>query len=699
MPFFGPPIIEKLKANRDVQGLIKALSYQKDAIVRGDAAEALGQIRDERALEPLIALLEDDTHHVRDQAAQSLGKLKHKRAVQPLINYLNYLDRHNQYSEAAVRALGEIGASEAVEPLLLALKTGHKLMERVVASALGRIGDKRSAKPLLAALSSDAAMLNAVALQLEKCHDPEFINELLDLIDLNLSDWLHNSNLGYSPGFNAIRELVEQLGKIREIGAMRPLGELIHSKQFGLAASQALWQLLNVVLSDVETRDLNIIVSFRSITQINYAPGRITEVEVDISALQQLAHHELIRRRERESTFSVLPLRGLIMYPHSVITLTLGQPRSIKLAEDATMEKRGIALVASKDPDIESPAPDDLYKIGTLATILRLSREPDGTIRLLVQGQKRIAIEEYIASDPYLRAKIRGIPETVESSAEVEALMHNVIDFVTKWADLVPSIPDELISSVLSIDNPIQLVYAMASNIDIDLSESQKLLELDSTTAKLQLLVKILDEEIANNETVITSSESPSGELPNVESPLAKGDDEEITKALALSYLTSSDKGARFIAAMTLAKLRDDRGMEVLLLMLKNDDDDVALDSVVNILYECAYTPEEWEVLPLLKSGGSKVDLNALMKPEVREVFALVESEAVDRLLKATSQVKSWLRDSPAIPMRKIIAIGRLLDYKGGKALMRNIHAEFSQKSELGRELEVMWSGIGKWSG
>jgi hypothetical protein len=117
--------------------------------------------------------------------------------------------------------------------------------------------------------------------------------------------------------------------------------------------------------------------------------------------------------------------------------------------------------------------------------------------------------------------------------------------------------------------------------------------------------------------------------------------------------------------------------MEVLLLMLKNDDD-VALDSVVDILSEYAYTPEEWEV---------------------REVFALVESEAVDRLLKATSQVKSWLRDSPAIPMRKIIAIGKLLDYQGGKALMRNIHAEFSQKSGLGRELEVMWDGIGQWRG
>lgn len=192
----------------------------------------------------------------------------------------------------------------------------------------------------------------------------------------------------------------------------------------------------------------------------------------------------------------ILPLRGLVVYPQTAIPFTVGQPRSMKLVDDVVAGNRLIGLVTAKDPELETPGPDDIYTIGTLASIHRLFRAPDGTIRLLVQGMTRIQIDEFTAQEPYLRAKIHAIPETVEESLEVEALTRNIVDQFTRLADLVPSIPSELISSTLNVDDPLQLVYAVATYIRIDLHDSQKLLELESTEAKLRYLMNILSKEL-----------------------------------------------------------------------------------------------------------------------------------------------------------------------------------------------------------
>jgi ATP-dependent Lon protease len=192
----------------------------------------------------------------------------------------------------------------------------------------------------------------------------------------------------------------------------------------------------------------------------------------------------------------LLPLRGLVVYPQTAVPLTVGQPRSIKLVDEVVSGDRLIALVTAKDPDLETPGPDDIYRVGTIATIHRLFRAPDGTIRMLVQGIARVAVDDFAATEPFLRAKIHAAPETVEKSLEVEALTRNVIDLFTRLADLVPSIPGELISSALNVDDPLQLVYTIATYIRIDLNDAQQLLELDSTEAKLRRLMTILTKEL-----------------------------------------------------------------------------------------------------------------------------------------------------------------------------------------------------------
>src|SRR5262249_9483131 len=143
------------------------------------------------------------------------------------------------------------------------------------------------------------------------------------------------------------------------------------------------------------------------------------------------------------------------------------------------------------------PGPDDIYRVGTMAAVLRLFRAPDGTIRLLVQGMARNRIDNYTVTDPYLKAKVTPIPESLDKgNIEIEALMRNVIDQFTKLADLVPSIPGELITSALNVEDPLQLVYAIATYIRLSLENYQKILELDKVVDKLRLLMQILSKEI-----------------------------------------------------------------------------------------------------------------------------------------------------------------------------------------------------------
>jgi ATP-dependent Lon protease len=192
----------------------------------------------------------------------------------------------------------------------------------------------------------------------------------------------------------------------------------------------------------------------------------------------------------------ILPLRGVVVYPQTIIPLTVGQPRSIKLVDEVVSGDRMVGLITSQDAELETPGPNDIYRVGTLASIHRLFRAPDGTIRMLVQGLGRIAVDEFTATEPYLKAKVHAIPEAVEKSLEVEALTRNVVEMFTRLAELVPSIPGELISSALNVDDPLQLAYTISTYIRIDLREAQGILELDSTEAKLRRLMTLLSKEI-----------------------------------------------------------------------------------------------------------------------------------------------------------------------------------------------------------
>jgi ATP-dependent Lon protease len=187
----------------------------------------------------------------------------------------------------------------------------------------------------------------------------------------------------------------------------------------------------------------------------------------------------------------------MVVFPMTAVPIRVGQPRSIRLIDDAVLGKRLIGLVASHDPELETPGPDDVYRIGTVAAVHRLFKSPDGTITLIMQGLMRIRVDEFIDESPYLTARVSIVPEKVERSSEIEALRRSIADGFQRLSELSPAVPEEMSTLVINMEDPLQLAYAVANQIKtIELNDAQRLLELNSVTEKLRMLLSLLTKEL-----------------------------------------------------------------------------------------------------------------------------------------------------------------------------------------------------------
>lgn len=192
----------------------------------------------------------------------------------------------------------------------------------------------------------------------------------------------------------------------------------------------------------------------------------------------------------------ILPLRGVVVFPQTAVPLTVGQTRSIHLVDDVVAGDKLIGLVASRNPELETPGPEDLYSIGTMAIVHRMLRAPDGTIRLLVQGLERFRLKEFIQTEPYLKARVEMIPETVEQGLEIDALARNARNQFQAISEMIPSFPEELLASIMNIEDPLQTAYTIANFQRMNLDDAQAILEYDSTIEKLRKLVGLLVREL-----------------------------------------------------------------------------------------------------------------------------------------------------------------------------------------------------------
>jgi ATP-dependent Lon protease len=199
---------------------------------------------------------------------------------------------------------------------------------------------------------------------------------------------------------------------------------------------------------------------------------------------------------ELPATLPVLPMRETVVYPETMSPLAIGQERSIRLVDEAVAGSRTVALVASRDEDIEAPGPADLYEVGTAAVIHRMLRVPDGTLRILVQGTRRIRIEQVVSEDPYLVAEVAAVPDVVPDTIEVEALSKNAQNLFSRIVSLAPYLPAELELAVANVDTPGELTYLIASTMRLKVAEKQELLEEANVETRLRRLNEILSREL-----------------------------------------------------------------------------------------------------------------------------------------------------------------------------------------------------------
>ena len=192
----------------------------------------------------------------------------------------------------------------------------------------------------------------------------------------------------------------------------------------------------------------------------------------------------------------VLPLKDTVVYPFAVQPLGVGQERSTRLIDDVMRGDRLVVLVAQKSADIEQAGPDDIFKIGTVARIARMIRMPDGTIQIIVQGLERVSISEFTQEKPYLIAHVAPKPEKQEDDDETEAIKRNVVSYFQRLVTLVQNVPEGVAAATLNLEEPRQVVYVIATFVQMDLELRQKLLELDSVRAKLENLSNFLAHEL-----------------------------------------------------------------------------------------------------------------------------------------------------------------------------------------------------------
>ena len=200
---------------------------------------------------------------------------------------------------------------------------------------------------------------------------------------------------------------------------------------------------------------------------------------------------------EIPAEIALLPLRNTVLFPGVVLPITVGRDKSIKAVNDAYKGDKLIGVVAQRDASIEDPEVTDLEKIGTVARIVKLIKMPDGGTTIIIQGKSRFTIEAITGEDPYFKAKIRKLEEEESPKDEdFNAYVANIKDLAADIVQLSPNIPAEASIILRNIENPSFLIHFVSSNLNTDIRDKQKLLELNHIRERADMLMKLLQKEL-----------------------------------------------------------------------------------------------------------------------------------------------------------------------------------------------------------
>ncbi|SET03624.1 endopeptidase La [Oceanicella actignis] len=196
-------------------------------------------------------------------------------------------------------------------------------------------------------------------------------------------------------------------------------------------------------------------------------------------------------------TLPVLPLRDIVVFPHMVVPLFVGREKSVRALEAVMRDDKQIILASQIDAAEDDPGPDGIYKTGVVANVLQLLKLPDGTVKVLVEGQSRARIEKFLEVDGHFEAEAELVPDELGDPATVEALVRSIGEEFEKYAKLNKNISDEAVAAIEETEDPARLADVIASHLGIKIAEKQKLLEEPTVEKRLEAIYGLMQAEIS----------------------------------------------------------------------------------------------------------------------------------------------------------------------------------------------------------
>lgn len=222
--------------------------------------------------------------------------------------------------------------------------------------------------------------------------------------------------------------------------------------------------------------------------------------EAELIPLMTPEDEDAINKETLPENLPILPLRNTVLFPGVVVPITAGRDKSIKLINDANKRTKVIGVVSQKKESVEEPGIDDVNRLGTVARILRVLKMPDGNVTIILQGKKRFEIEEFTATEPYFKAKVKEVAEArpAKNNKEFKAIIDSIKELALRIIDESPNIPSEASFAIKNIESNSFLINFVSSNLNISVEEKQQLLEINSLEDRALETLRYMNVELQN---------------------------------------------------------------------------------------------------------------------------------------------------------------------------------------------------------
>ncbi|MDZ7740793.1 MAG: endopeptidase La [Bacteroidota bacterium] len=226
--------------------------------------------------------------------------------------------------------------------------------------------------------------------------------------------------------------------------------------------------------------------------------SEMVDAETEFIPLLSSEDEERMNAEKIPESLPILPLRNTVLFPGVVIPITIGRDKSIKLIKEAYKTKEPFGVVAQKDVEVEDPGFDDLNKVGTMANVIKILQMPDGSTTAIIQGKKRFRLLELVQDEPYFKANVKEFDneEAKKYDTRFNALIDSLKDLSIQIIKQSPNIPSEASFAIKNIESPIFLVNFISSNLNIDVKEKQKLLEVNNLQERANKVLGSLSKEM-----------------------------------------------------------------------------------------------------------------------------------------------------------------------------------------------------------